>query len=658
MLAKVQLTLTAFAILALSAGATAAPSGNWSPIPPPLPAPTGQVIRVSNVEQLYRAAEVVEPGGTIMLADGHYMMPRYFAIKTDNVTIRGESNDRRRVILDGANSRHGELLAVTGATGVTIANLKIQNVKFNGIKINSDLGAEKVTIYNCFLHNIWQRAIKGPALPEEKQAQGVRDCRIQYCLFYNDRPKQYADDSTDTASTFRGNYVGGIDVMNARGWTISDNIFVGIQGRTREGRAAVFLWHNSTECVVERNVILDCDVGISLGNPHRGGADMHAVDVMVRNNFVSGCPETGILAAYTRDCLIYNNTVHEPNSRRRRLIWSQDTNENLRIENNLLINAPPLIARASQVETQNNQVVGDLATEHAENVGQQFLSAKMLNQLIALPAKLGGEQNGAAEADDRDAAPAVDFDPQRLAVQPPKVLEMVRRIHARFDGTPGYVAQFGDSITHSLAFWAPIGNKPPQRYLTDSDDLPKLPPRTTWSGLIRGTRDKGPTFANQSGWRADQLAAAVGAVLEKQQPEAAIIMIGTNDISDGKVPADFQKHLVSIVRQCAEAGCVPILNTIPPRRDREEAVAQINQIIRHVANGLNLPLVDYHAAIVTLRPGDTWDGTLISHDGVHPSGGEVGDYSPENLRNSGYALRNWMNFLVFRQLYFQVLAED
>lgn len=644
--------LTALVFLFMLPGpSVAAAQESWSPIAPPLPEPTGEVIRVTNVDELFRAAEAVKPGGTILLAEGRYMMPRYFSINTDNVTIRGESNDRRKSILDGAQSRHGELLAVTGATGVTIANLKIQNVKYNGIKLNSDKGTERVTIYNCFLHNIWQRAIKGPALPEEMQEQGVRDCRIQYCLFYNDRPKQYADDSTDTAKTFGGNYVGGIDIMNARGWTISDNIFVGIQGRTREGRAAIFLWHNTRECVVERNLVLSCDVGISLGNPHRGKAEFHAADCMVRNNFVSQCPETGILAAYTRNCLIYNNTVNDPGSRLRRLIWSQNTNEDLRIESNLLIGAPPLIAQASQVEARNNEVVASLTAEHQANVGQQFLSAKMIAQAKELPKKLAGETSSG------DEPVATDFDPQKAAELSPEVVRTMQRIHAGFNGTEGYVAQFGDSITHSLAFWTPVAQKPPQRYLSDSDDLPLLPSGTTWSSLIKGARAKGPDHANQSGWRTGQLVEAVDAVLAREKPEVALILIGTNDIADGKLPADYQKNLIEIVRKCAKAGCVPVLNTIPPRRDQEEAVAKANEVIRFVAKELNVPLVDYHEAIVSLRPGNAWDGTLISRDGVHPSGGEVGDFSSENLRNSGYALRNWLNFLTYRQLHFRVLSK-
>ena len=122
-------------------GIGAAPDEHWFPKAPALPKPSGQVIRVKTVEGLFQAAKDVRLGGTILVADGHYRMPRYFAITTDNVTLRSESGDRHKVVLDGAQSRHGELIGITGATGVTIADLTIQNIKWNGFKINSNLGA-------------------------------------------------------------------------------------------------------------------------------------------------------------------------------------------------------------------------------------------------------------------------------------------------------------------------------------------------------------------------------------------------------------------------------------------------------------------------------------------------------------------------------------
>ncbi|MDH4238241.1 MAG: right-handed parallel beta-helix repeat-containing protein [Phycisphaerae bacterium] len=311
------------------------PDQSWFPKAPALPRPVGQIIEVSNVQELIRAVDEVKPGGTILLADGHYEMPRYIEIKTDNVTLRGASGHRECVVIDGARSRDGELVGVRGCSGVTITDLTIQNIQYNGFKINSDTNVQNLTIYNCIIHNIWQRGVKGVKVPEKnREAVRPKHCRVQYCLFYNDRPKRLSDDPRDIAG---GNYVGGIDVMYAENWVISDNVFVGIRGRTREGRGAVFMWFDAQDCVIEKNIIIDCDAGICLGNPHRAdGIKTHCTRCIVRNNFVTRATEGGIVPVYTRDCKILNNTIHEPDSRLGRLIRIVFDNDGLLVANNLL----------------------------------------------------------------------------------------------------------------------------------------------------------------------------------------------------------------------------------------------------------------------------------------------------------------------------------
>ncbi|MHC4643620.1 MAG: GDSL-type esterase/lipase family protein [Planctomycetota bacterium] len=221
------------------------PDQPWFPKAPALPRPAGQAIEVSSLQELIRAVDEVRPGGTILLADGHYEMPQYIEIKTDNVTLRGASGHRERVVIDGARSRHGELVGIRGCSGVTIADLTIQNIQYNGFKINSDSNVQELTIYNCIIHNIWQRGVKGVKVPKEnREAVRPKNCRVQYCLFYNDRPKRLSDDPRDIAN---GNYVGGIDVMYAKNWVVSDNVFIGIRGRTREGRGAIFMWFDAQE---------------------------------------------------------------------------------------------------------------------------------------------------------------------------------------------------------------------------------------------------------------------------------------------------------------------------------------------------------------------------------------------------------------------------
>ncbi len=313
------------------------PSEAWWPKAPPLPKPKGPVIRITNVKELLQAAKDVQPGGTILLADGLYKMPTWLTIKTDDVTMRGESGKRERVVLDGANVRRGELVIVTRCKGVTLADLTIQNVRWNGFKIDSNRNVHNVTIYNCIIHNIWQRGVKGVGVPKKDGVQQyIRDCRIRYCLFYNDRPKRDSDDPEKPFRGFRINYIAGIDIMNAKDWVISDNVFVGIRGK-EWGRGAIFVWIDSHGVIIERNVIVDCDGGIALGNSSsRDRVPAHCTGCIVRNNFITRGPQAGIKATHTKNCKILNNTVHEPKSRLRRLLRLVHKNDGLLVANNLL----------------------------------------------------------------------------------------------------------------------------------------------------------------------------------------------------------------------------------------------------------------------------------------------------------------------------------
>ena len=356
---------------------------HWFPKAPPLPAANvpsaeGEVICVHSVDQLLVAAQRVKPGGTIRLAAGRYTLPRRIEINTDRVTLRGVSGHRDAVVLDGGPQQLGELVSIGGCSGVTIADLTIENARWNGFKVNSDQGATRLTIYNCVIHDVWQRGIKGPAVPKEKRDRGrPTDCRIQFCLFYNDRPKAFGDDPADRPDTFNGNYIGGIDAMHAQNWTISDNLFVGIRGQTREARGAIFLWHDSRDCLIERNAIVDCDAGICLGNSYRGPeTKIHCTHCTVQNNFVVRCQENGIMADYTRDCRILHNTVYDPKSRLGRLIRLVDDNDGLWVANNLIDGPAIRIETHSRMKIEKNPTCGSVGgVFHSEAMGDLRIAA-------------------------------------------------------------------------------------------------------------------------------------------------------------------------------------------------------------------------------------------------------------------------------------------
>ncbi|MFT5128252.1 MAG: hypothetical protein ACI8W8_001861 [Rhodothermales bacterium] len=621
--------------------AAAPPTAPWFPRPPA----SDPVLPVSTVEELFEAVRDAEVGDTIALGDGLYRMPVFLDIKTDKLTLRSASGNRHAVIIDGSTSRHGELIGITGCSGVTIADLTVQNIKWNGIKINADKGTQRVTIHNCVLHNIWQRGVKSPNVPKDRQDLCPRDCRVQFCLFYNDRPKRFTDDEADGPDDYNGNYIGGIDVKNTIDWLITDNVFIGIQGRTREGRACVYISENGQGCIIERNIFLNCDIGIALGNPTLGYSPQQAVNCVARDNLVIDCPETGILACYTQNCRIERNTVIEAGSKQGRLLWVQQANDGLRATHNLLLGGPLKVSSTSTIDSSNTVAV-DALSEAPESVGQSRLSGEQVRAIRAWMTAAAQEPE------------AVKPEPSQLPALAPEVLAAMGKVHAGFNGQEGYVAQFGDSITYSMAFWSAMSWAAPDSYLTVDDGLAKSPAGKRWRDYIKGSRDKGKNFANFSGWRVGQLLSAMDAVLEREKPIAAIIMIGTNDIAGGSLPANYASELKRVVDKCLAAHCVPILNTIPPRRGRDDAVAAANQVIRDLASAQNLPLADYHAACLRLRPGSSWDGTLISKDGIHPSGGTTHDYSEANLANCGYALRNWVNFLALRQLAVQVFEGE
>lgn len=234
-------------------------------------------------------------------------------------------------------------------------------------------------------------------------------------------------------------------------------------------------------------------------------------------------------------------------------------------------------------------------------------------------------------------------------------------VHARFQGPPGTFAHFGDSITETLAFWAPLKdarkNAPVAMEAAFQRALAHLRPEC-W-------RDwKGPEFGNQSGqttrWAQDN----VGAWLDRLRPEVALVMFGTNDLRDLRVD-EYRAQLRSVVQGCLDRGTVVILSTVPPRHGLAERAAAFAEAAREVARELAVPLVDYHAEVLKRRP-DDWDGaaedfrafegydvpTLLARDGVHPSAPRryQGDYSEEALRCHGYGLRNYLVLMKYAEV--------
>jgi lysophospholipase L1-like esterase len=237
----------------------------------------------------------------------------------------------------------------------------------------------------------------------------------------------------------------------------------------------------------------------------------------------------------------------------------------------------------------------------------------------------------------------------------------MRSVHARFRGRPGTFAQFGDSITESLAFWAPLANPrknaPPEMERALKQVKAHLRPEC-WREW------KGPEFGNQGTRTIRWAEENCGDWLQRLNPEIAVVMFGTNDLPE--LTADeYRGRLESVVRRCLDRGTVVILSTIPPRHGFAAKAAAFAAAVRVVAGKLCVPLVDYHAEILKRRPKD-WDGatddfrvfegyevpTLLARDGVHPSAPRSyqNDYSERALRSHGYGLRNYLVLMKYAEV--------
>jgi len=283
----------------------------WFSQAPPLPTPQGKVWRASTAEELLQAVERVEPGGTILLADGHYRLPRVIVLQgKKNLTLRSASGDPTKVILSGRGWDSGgqgdDVLHIARCEGVTVADVTFADCRSYGIKVEAENAPKDIHIYHCRFRDIGVRAIKGSA-GHDPSMRAVKGS-VRYCHFENTRvpPADWL---------FDGDYIAAIDMMALEDWTFSDNVFRNIKGRNGGGRAAVFIWVRSRRIVVERNLIIDCDRGVAFGNPGQSTANLageplvYVADGIIRNNFIVGGPDCGIELWYADRIKVLNNTI-------------------------------------------------------------------------------------------------------------------------------------------------------------------------------------------------------------------------------------------------------------------------------------------------------------------------------------------------------------
>jgi lysophospholipase L1-like esterase len=182
---------------------------------------------------------------------------------------------------------------------------------------------------------------------------------------------------------------------------------------------------------------------------------------------------------------------------------------------------------------------------------------------------------------------------------------------------------------------------------------------------------RGPRFGNNGSMTIRWAHENVDRWLKNVNPEVAVILFGTNDLT-ALPEKEYEQKTSEVVDRCLKNGTIVILTTPPPRSGLLEKSKRFAEAVRRVAKDKQVPLIDYQADILKRRP-DDWDGTLpkfkdvkgseyevptlIARDGVHPSNPRrYQDYSAASLRSNGYALRSYLTLLAYADVIRQVLG--
>jgi len=233
-------------------------------------------------------AHNAEPGTTIVVSAGTYDMGGYIYVTNDGIIIRGATGNRDDVILDFGGMDSGYFGILVDADDVTIADLTIRNAYDHGVSIQ---GSDRPTLYNLHIQDIGDQLVKvNPA--GNGSEDGLLACsRLEYTTGAPDE------------------YTNGISAHRAHRWVVRDNEWYRIRGNAGYTGPTILFWSESSDTVVERNLLVDCYRGIAFGNPNQSGVN-HTGGI-VRNNFIYSSLEHDVAIEMTRaqGWLVAHNTA-------------------------------------------------------------------------------------------------------------------------------------------------------------------------------------------------------------------------------------------------------------------------------------------------------------------------------------------------------------
>jgi hypothetical protein len=145
---------------------------------------------------------------------------------------------------------------------------------------------------------------------------------------------EYTTYARGTSST-SPSYTNGVDLLAGESWVIRDNVIRRIRSEAGPAGPAILAWKNAIDTVVQRNLIIDCWRGISLGlstpdHYSRGGANVQYdhQNGLVENNVILALHESADAAIennYALNSRVFHNTIYYNEAIKHAVNWSVET---------------------------------------------------------------------------------------------------------------------------------------------------------------------------------------------------------------------------------------------------------------------------------------------------------------------------------------------
>ena len=377
-----------------------------------LPAPTGNIIRVSTESDLLQAVSNAQSGDVILLADGDYFLGgSQLNFRVDGVSMRSESGNPEAVTIDG-EYQTGEIVAIS-ANDITIAEVTLTKAYYHPIHVT---GRDNANISGTHIYRV--RVVDGA-----EQAIKINSSGAGYYTDYGKIECCHIELTDAGRPHVRNNcYTGGVDAHEAWGWEIRDNHIEGFWCDTGLSEHGIHMWQCCRDTLVERNTIVDCARGIGFGmgdsgverdypdNPYPGVGYVGHYDGIIRNNFIFATIDgfdSGITLEQARGSKVVHNTVVSLQQPFNCIEWRWD-NTDVEIKNNLV--SHNLMPRGGTADLAGNLENAPASVFENRNAGELHLvsgAASCIDQGVSLPAGLCDED---IDGDTRDANPDVGAD--------------------------------------------------------------------------------------------------------------------------------------------------------------------------------------------------------------------------------------------------------